>query len=653
MAARAAGFVLWRPARTEPAPKVRVVTFVAGNPPSEALLFEAPLRQNDAFPDLWQLPLAGLPLVPGTVYHYWFLITNDRPGEPQVEVRVTDPFARVVDYRLGTAAGVFKLANGSLVDCDPDGGVGVATEVADLSRLPANNQLVIYELPTSWSRGTGQGTFERDVGTFRDVLALLDVEEPGGNFSDIEEVSARAHLLELGVNAVELLPPADSPFDREWGYGTGNYCAGDYDLGFPDGDASPTTEQDLRQLVARMHALGIRFFCDMVMAFGYTSYRELNFEEFYLVPSDEPNNPDAWQSSRSGEMRDGYGGSSWRYLIEVDGYEPVSGARAQFTPSWSFQQVQLLRWLGELGVDGLRLDSVNNIGNWDFLRTFSSAARATYRAVYGGAPEADARFLVVGEELSEPLELVNDGPLDGMWNERFKQRVRAVIRGRSLGDESFQDTVRKMVDCRELGFRDGAQAINYVTSHDVGGFENERLTLFLQNNFIFQKEERIKLAFACLLVSVGVPMIFAGEEFADEHDLPDDDADKQSDPLDFARVSDPWRRRVFDYVAGLVRFRIACPALATNDTTFIHADFTNGRRILAWIRGVAGREDPVVVVVNFSDVRPEGDEYRVPNWPSTPAGRHWREVSQARDVPDEWIAREPLFPWEAKIYALS
>jgi pullulanase/glycogen debranching enzyme len=240
-----------------------------------------------------------------------------------------------------------------------------------------------------------------------------------------------------------------------------------------------------------------------------------------------------------------------------------------------------------------------------------------------------------------------------MWNERFKQRVRAVIRGRSLGDESFEDTVRKMVDCRELGFRDGAQAINYVTSHDVGGFENERLTLFLQNNFIFQKEERIKLAFACLLVSVGVPMIFAGEEFADEHDLPDDDADKQSDPLDFARVSDPWRRRVFDYVAGLVRLRIACPALATNDTTFIHTDFTNGRRILAWIRGVAGREDPVVVVVNFSDVRPEGDEYRVPNWPSTPVGRHWREVSQSRDVPDEWIAREPLFPWEAKIYALS
>ena len=41
----------------------------------------------------------------------------------------------------------------------------------------------------------------------------------------------------------------------------------------------------------------------------------------------------------------------------------------------------------------------------------------------------------------------------------------------------------------------------------------------------------------------------------------------------------------------------------------------------------------------------------MPNWPATPPGRRWREVTQDRDVPREWVGREPIFPWEAKVYA--
>jgi pullulanase len=42
----------------------------------------------------------------------------------------------------------------------------------------------------------------------------------------------------------------------------------------------------------------------------------------------------------------------------------------------------------------------------------------------------------------------------------------------------------------------------------------------------------------------------------------------------------------------------------------------------------------------------------VHNWPATPPGRHWREITQDRDVPPEWVGREPLYAWEAKVYAL-
>ena len=94
--------------------------------------------------------------------------------------------------------------------------------------------------------------------------------------------------------------------------------------------------------------------------------------------------------------------------------------------------------------------------------------------------------------------------------------------------------------------------MNYVGSHDVEGFRNERLFNFLQNNGVARTEERIKLAFACLLTAVGVPMIFAGDEFADQHDLSVKHPPKQRDAVNYERLEEPFRRRVFDYVARLV-----------------------------------------------------------------------------------------------------
>jgi pullulanase len=153
-------------------------------------------------------------------------------------------------------------------------------------------------------------------------------------------------------------------------------------------------------------------------------------------------------------------------------------------------------------------------------------------------------------------------------------------------------------------------------------------------------------------------MIFAGDEFADQHDLAVSHPPKQRDAVNYDRVNEPFRRRVFDYVSRLVKLRIASPALSVNDTAFIHVDFNDGKRVLVWQRGRSGVDDPVVVIANFSDFVTENAsspdaEYRVPNWPATPPGRVWREITQDRIVPHEWIGREPIFPWEAKVYTLA
>src|SRR5919204_18923 len=85
-------------------------------------------------------------------------------------------------------------------------------------------KLVIGELPPPWARRGLAGNTEIDIGSFRDVLALVDPNEQGANFAGSAVLAAgRSYLTELGVNALELLPPADSWVPRQWGYATSNY----------------------------------------------------------------------------------------------------------------------------------------------------------------------------------------------------------------------------------------------------------------------------------------------------------------------------------------------------------------------------------------------------------------------------------------------
>lgn len=659
-------FVLWNPHNINPEPPTLVIgQFQAGNPPSLANRQIFPLTQQG---DLWSIDAAKCGLIDGQVYHYWFEVSDSSPTHNGSRIACTDPTAFTVDWRLlapklpashiaddQDPAAVVQFKNGHLVPCDPGGETFDPALGIMLDRAAPNNRIVIYELPTSWARTNIHLDPEIGVGTFRDVVALVDENADAANFAGTPALQpGRSHLGDLGINALELLPLADSFVNREWGYATSNYFAPDYDLGFPDGHSSPTANIDLVKLVSLCHERGIRFIIDVVMAFGTRAALEnINFPDFHINANAEPNDPDANQSGGQGRRND-FGGKLWRYGRFEQSYDPVSGTSGLISPARQLMKAYLLRWMSDFAVDGVRMDSVNNVANWDFVQEFKDLARQTWKGKGG----MDDRFLVVGEELSVPLELVTQQRLDGLWNEDFKRMLRSAILGQNSEKEpSFEWTVRKVIDCRNLGFRDGAEAVNYVGSHDVEGFRNERLFNFLQNNGVVFTEERIKLAFVCLLTAVGIPMIFAGDEFADQHDLSVSHPPKQRDAVNFERLNDPFRRRIFDYVARLVKFRTRYEALAVNDTEFIHIDFNNAKRVLCWRRGQPGSDQQVVVVANFSDFITADAlsghaEYRVANWPQTPHGKKWREITQERDVPPEWVAREPIFPWEAKVYAL-
>jgi len=478
-------------------------------------------------------------------------------------------------------------------------------------------------------------------------MALFDMNCKGDHFSSVADVRDQAILTDLGVNALELLPVADAKVTDEWGYATAHYFAPDYDFG-------PVT--DLVSLVEIIHNQSIRFFADIVMAFGHDPYTYLEFTQFHLRPNLEPNNPDSYQSHANGVQRDGYGGQSWRYIQTTQTYDPESGTPQSVHPSWAFHRSHLARWMADFGVGGLRLDSVNNIGNYDFVHAFKSRAWELYNARYGAVADP-AKFLVVGEELSMPVAgMVHTGLLDALWNEPWQGRLRAALLAEGWGGDNFEWTVRKLANCLDDSgldgrFSDGAQAVNYITSHDIEGYRKERLYNFLTNNGIWDVERRAKLAFVLLLTSVGIPMIFAGEEFADQMERSLDMSKKQTDPVNYGRKNDGgWREALFGYVANLVKFRTKCPALGEDDTDFFHVDESRGGKILAWRRGEVGNgKSPVVVVANFTDDETPGVEYVVPNWPEQER-TGWREITQGRNVPTEWVGREPLMQWEAKVY---
>jgi 1,4-alpha-glucan branching enzyme len=715
-------FVLWCPATVASPPEVIIGQLQNGNPPTLKPLARKTLQRAagdvGTLGGLFELEASVLGLTDGEIYHYWFDVQDTSPGGTG-RVQITDPLAAVVDYRLYAPdnpsvihpASVIGFSAGRLVVRDPNG-EAPERKVADFDALAPNNRLVIYELPTAWGRSSGGDEFERAVGTFRDARALVEPGFEGANFSELTVTRLNPpYLVQLGVNAVELLPPADSIYAREWGYGTSHYLAADYELGYPEGNLSPTANQDLTGFINACHDRGIRIFLDVVLGFMKEEpYRRIAFDDFYLEnPSAHRHDPDAFNSRKGGgqELRNPFGASCPRYVKTKTTYNPISDRVENISPARQHMLTFLTRWMQDFQIDGIRMDSVENVANWDFIRDIKDAAREQFKQRYPAAgAAADAKFLVVGEELEMPPELLSTKRLDGLWNERFQGLARAALLGENAGGLNFEDTVRRAIDCRiERVFDDGAQAINYLTSHDVEGRRKERLYTLMQTAVSLASSEplfdrraiesqvrdrirqegrepdadelrerasqiilhrarlrRIKLGFVCQMTAVGIPMILAGEEFGDQHDLFDSrghvthQGGKQVDPVNFSRFDDADRRDLFEYVRRLVHLRTSHRALSVNETTFIHVDFTDRKRVLVWKRG--GDDDPIIVVANFSDFTTPhalspGAEYFVPNWPNTPGGRHWFEVTQGRHVKTGGHNRESIFAWEAKVYRLE
>jgi maltooligosyltrehalose trehalohydrolase len=337
---------------------------------------------------------------------------------------------------------------------------------AGWSGIPLED-LILYELHV--------GTFTSE-GTFATIIPRL------------------SQLRELGVNAIELMPVAQFPGERNWGYDGVYPFAVQNSYGGVEG---------LKQLVNACHQQGIAVILDVVYNhFGPEGNYTSNFAPYFTTQYKTP----------------------WGSAINFDG--PHSdGVRNFFLEN-------ALYWFRDLHVDALRLDAIQAI--YDF------GAKHFLVELAGTAAEFSQQqgrkfYLIAESDLNDvrvirPQELGGYG-LDAQWSDDFHHSLHALLTGEQQGYyqdfgrcEQFGKALREsFVYCWDYspfrqryhgsfaGDRPTSQFVVCSQNHDQIGNRmlGERLPALVNL-------EALKLAAGAVLLSPYIPLLFMGEEYGEE-----------------------------------------------------------------------------------------------------------------------------------------
>lgn len=350
-----------------------------------------------------------------------------------------------------------------------------ATEIIDPSFSWDNNDwkglswedTIIYELHV--------GTFTEE-GTYKAIISKLD------------------YLKELGVTAIELMPIAEFPGERNWGYDGVLHFAPDSAYGTPN---------DLKELINAAHDKGIMVFLDIV-------YNHFGPDGNYLYVY------------AKNKFFDSKNHTPWGDAINF---------KEKFVRDFYVQNV--LYWLKEFKFDGLRFDAVHaikdNIDN-HILKEISDAVRREF---------ADKRniFLML-ENDDNNASYIENFNYDAQWNDdshhAFHVAATKEIKG-YYSDYSKEHTNKSIAyylsrtiaqgyayqgdpSYYKNGEKRGEKSshlspscfINFIQNHDQVGNRafGERITELVKS------KEALKIITALYLLSPTIPMLFMGEEWA-------------------------------------------------------------------------------------------------------------------------------------------
>jgi maltooligosyltrehalose trehalohydrolase len=323
--------------------------------------------------------------------------------------------------------------------------------------------------------------YELHVGTFT----------PQGTFDAI--VPRLPTLKDLGVTAIELMPVAQFPGERNWGYDGVYPYAVQASYGGPLG---------LKTLVDACHQLEIAVVLDVVYNhFGpegnYSADFAPYFTDIYKTPWGQAVNFD---DAHSDEVR--------RYFIE-----------------------NALEWITDFHIDSLRLDAVHAIVDTS-ARTFLEELAA---AVHSRAKSLGREVHLIPESNRNDARMISAPDaggwgFDAVWNDDFHHSLHVLLTGEQ--DGYYQDFcgIEDLAGSYREGFlyagryskfrqkRYGGSSkhipakrfVVYAQNHDQIG--NRRLGDRLSQSLSFPQ---LKLAAGTVLFSPYIPLLFMGEEYSE------------------------------------------------------------------------------------------------------------------------------------------
>lgn len=319
------------------------------------------------------------------------------------------------------------------------------------------------------------GTFTSE-GTFDAALSRID------------------ELLHLGINTLSIMPVAQFPGQRNWGYDGVYLFAVQNSYGGPEG---------LKRLVNACHKKGMAVILDVV-------YNHLGPEGNYLgdfCPYFSKKYQTPW--GRAMNLDDAYSDEVRRIFIE-----------------------NALYWFRDFHIDALRLDAIHALYDMSakpFLKELSEKVEAF-------SLKRNRKFYLIAEsslnDVQKILPITSGGyGIDAQWCDDFHYALHSLLTGERNGYYADFGTAKHLEKAFREGFVLTGQYSKYrkrrhgTSSKDILA---KQFVVFSQNhdhvgNRVSGKRlstlisfEALKLAAGAVILSPYIPMLFMGEEYGEE-----------------------------------------------------------------------------------------------------------------------------------------
>lgn len=430
-------------------------------------------------------------------------------------------------------------------------------------------------------------------------------EELRGTYAGLAHPAAVEHLTKLGVTAVELLPVHQFAHEDHllrrglrnyWGYNSVGYFAPH--AGYSSSGTAGQQVGEFKRMVKALHAAGIEVILDVVYnhtaeagELGPTlSLRGIDNRAYYRLQSDQRRYADY-----TGCGNTLHAGRPHVLRLITD---------------------SLRYWVTEMGVDGFRFDLAaalaRSMHDVDMLSPFL--------AVIAQDPVLRRVKLI-----AEPWDVGSGGyqvgafpPLWTEWNDRYRDAVRDFWRGALPDVRDLGYRLSGSSDLYAWGGRRPYASVNFVTAHD--GFTLRDLVSYERKHNDANGEagrdgtndnrswncgaegetddprigslrrRQLRNLLTTLLLSTGVPMLVAGDEFGRTQGGNNNAycQDNETGWVDWSLLSDPAWSELFALARRLIALRQAHPVLRRRAFFSGRAQGADGLRDLAWFTPAGG-----------------------------------------------------------------